>query len=130
MGEAQIHEFTNIDPWFLAQLGGLHAAEAWLRTQSLDSLSPEDWGQAKRRGFSDPQLAAFVGAPQTPPSTPNPTLAAFLGALWRAARPPRLHAGGPAWPLSHAGRPALRDCGPAGRLGCSTPQLAAFLGVP
>ena len=62
MSEAQIHEYTNIDPWFLAQLGGLHAAEAWLRTQSLAALSPHDWAQAKRRGFSDPQLATFLGA--------------------------------------------------------------------
>ena len=75
MSEAQIHEFTNIDPWFLAQLGGLHAAENWLRTQSLGSLSPDDWSQAKRRGFSDPQLAMFLGTFWAQPCLPKGTYA-------------------------------------------------------
>ena len=61
LSEAEIHEYTNIDPWFLAQLGGLHATEQWLRGQKLDALGAEDWRQVKRRGFSDPQIATFLG---------------------------------------------------------------------
>ena len=62
MSEEQLHEYTKIDPWFLAQLGELHQTEAWLQTQSLDRLAAEDLLQAKRRGFSDPQIAKAVGA--------------------------------------------------------------------
>ena len=62
MSEEQLHEYTKIDPWFLAQLGQLHQADAWLKTQSLDRLSAADLLQVKRRGFSDPQIAKAVGA--------------------------------------------------------------------
>ncbi len=51
MTEAQLHEYTKIDPWFLAQLGELHQAETWLRSQSLDALSAADLVQVKRLGF-------------------------------------------------------------------------------
>ena len=62
MTEEQLHEYTKIDPWFLAQLGELHQTESWLRGQSLDALSAADLVQIKRRGFSDPQIAKAVGA--------------------------------------------------------------------
>jgi len=62
MSQEQLHEYTNIDPWFLAQLGELHQTESWLRSQSLDALSAADLVQIKRRGFSDPQIAKAVGA--------------------------------------------------------------------
>ena len=62
MTEEQLHEYTKIDPWFLAQLAQLHQTEAWLRTQSLDRLAAADLLQVKRRGFSDPQIAKAVGA--------------------------------------------------------------------
>ena len=68
MSEEQIFEYTSIDPWFLAQLGELHAAEQWLRTRSLADLGPEDFLQVKKRGFSDVQIARAVGA--WPPSPP------------------------------------------------------------
>ena len=63
LSEDQIHEYTNIDPWFLAQLGGLHATDQWLRGQQLDAISAEDWRQVKKRGFSDPQIATALGEP-------------------------------------------------------------------
>ena len=62
MSQAQLHEYTKIDPWFLAQLGELHQAEAWLTGQRLGGLSADDLAQVKRRGFSDPQIAKAVGA--------------------------------------------------------------------
>lgn len=40
----------------------LHDTEVWLREQSLEGLSPEDWREVKARGFSDAQLARFWGA--------------------------------------------------------------------
>ncbi len=62
MSQEQLHEYTNIDPWFLAQLGELHQTEAWLTGQQLGGLSADDLVQVKRRGFSDPQIAKAVGA--------------------------------------------------------------------
>ena len=57
----QVHDFTNIDPWFLAQLSELHQAENWMSTQSLTDLRPEDFLQLKKRGFSDIQIARCTG---------------------------------------------------------------------
>ena len=54
LSEAEIHEYTNIDPWFLAQLGGLHATEQWLRGQKLEGLSAEDWRQVKEARLQRP----------------------------------------------------------------------------
>ena len=53
MSDEQVHEYTNIDPWFLAQMRGLHDAETWLRAQSLDSLTPDDW-RARSGGSATP----------------------------------------------------------------------------
>jgi carbamoyl-phosphate synthase large subunit len=61
MSQEQIFEYTAIDPWFLAQLGELHAAEQWMRTRALADLGPEDFLQIKKRGFSDVQIARAVG---------------------------------------------------------------------
>lgn len=58
----EVHEFTKIDPWFLAQMGELHQAELWLKSKSLLELRPEDWLQVKKRGFSDIQIARCTGA--------------------------------------------------------------------
>lgn len=57
----EVHGFTNIDPWFLAQLGELHQAEVWLKGKSLTELRPEDFLQVKKRGFSDIQIARCTG---------------------------------------------------------------------
>ena len=66
MTTQEVHEFTNIDPWFLAQLWELHQAETWLKTQSLTDLRPEDLLQVKKRGFSDIQIARATGALSEP----------------------------------------------------------------
>ena len=53
---------TFIDPWFLAQLRDLHTTETWLKSGvSLADLTPADFGEVKRRGFSDPQIGAALG---------------------------------------------------------------------
>ena len=62
--DADLHRLTSIDPWFLAQMRDLHDAEEWLRRQSgagPSSIKASDWQQVKKRGFSDPQVAAALG---------------------------------------------------------------------
>jgi carbamoyl-phosphate synthase large subunit len=62
MTEAQVCELTNMDPWFVAQLGELLAAERFLQSCSgVAELTPTDWLALKRRGFSDRQLGAALG---------------------------------------------------------------------
>ena len=58
----QLFEFTNMDPWFLSQFRGLHQVEEWLKTCKLGDLSFDDMYEVKRKGFSDAQLARFLGA--------------------------------------------------------------------
>ncbi|KAA6426944.1 MAG: carbamoyl-phosphate synthase large chain-like [Trebouxia sp. A1-2] len=64
MSQETIFEYTKIDPWFLSQLGELHEAEQWLKTQSLDSISYDDLLATKQRGFSDVQIARCMGVKQ------------------------------------------------------------------
>ena len=59
---AEVQELTAIDPWFLAQLQELHDVENWARGKSLEELSGAELHELKRRGFSDPQIARFVGS--------------------------------------------------------------------
>lgn len=61
MSQETIFEYTKIDPWFLSQLGELHEAEQWLKTQNLNSLSYDDLLATKQRGFSDAQIARCLG---------------------------------------------------------------------
>lgn len=54
----QIHELTNIDPWFLDQLRQLVSLESEIRSHSrLEDVAPELIRAAKRNGYSDRQLA-------------------------------------------------------------------------
>lgn len=61
MSQETIFEYTKIDPWFLSQLGELHEAEQWLKTQSLDSIAYDDLLATKQRGFGDAQIASCLG---------------------------------------------------------------------
>ena len=61
MSQETIFEYTKIDPWFLSQLGELHQAEEWLKTQDLNSISYDDLLATKQRGFSDAQIARSTG---------------------------------------------------------------------
>jgi carbamoyl-phosphate synthase large subunit len=60
---AEIHELTNIDPWFLD-----HLLEIWQETRSLSSsvgsleeLDAKYLLQLKRKGFGDVQIAGLIG---------------------------------------------------------------------
>jgi carbamoyl-phosphate synthase large subunit len=61
---ADIHEMTAIDPWFLEQVEEVIRFEADLGRESLDTVSKEILGRAKRFGVSDAQLAKTWGAPE------------------------------------------------------------------
>jgi carbamoyl-phosphate synthase large subunit len=59
MDDAELNRLTGIDPWFLAQLRELVAAEAWYRAQPQAGRA--ELRRMKRLGFSDRQLAALRG---------------------------------------------------------------------
>ncbi len=53
----QLHGYTRIDPWFLAQIKEIVDLELALEQRTLDSLSKEELRELKRRGFADRRLA-------------------------------------------------------------------------
>ncbi|HEX6693355.1 MAG TPA: carbamoyl-phosphate synthase large subunit [Longimicrobiales bacterium] len=56
----ELHELTNIDPWFLAQLQELHDAEVAFAAKGGD-VDAQTMRAMKRLGFSDRQLARAIG---------------------------------------------------------------------
>ena len=55
--DAEIHEFTAIDPWFLKQIRGIVEIEEELASAGLLNLSEDLLRRAKEAGFSDKQIA-------------------------------------------------------------------------
>ena len=53
----QVHEITQIDPWFLTQLREAVDFELELAAKTLDSISTSELRKAKRDGLSDTRLA-------------------------------------------------------------------------
>ncbi|MGB9836446.1 MAG: carbamoyl-phosphate synthase (glutamine-hydrolyzing) large subunit [Candidatus Saccharicenans sp.] len=53
---------TKIDPWFLHKMKGLVELEKKIRQFSLENLPPELLVEAKKKGFSDKQIAIFTRA--------------------------------------------------------------------
>lgn len=63
MTVAQIHEITNIDPWFLDHLAELVEIENRVHGYgSLEQLPLEELRYAKQCGYSDRQLARLLGS--------------------------------------------------------------------
>ena len=60
----EIHEMTSIDPWFLEQIEEVIRLEAELGRESMDTVSSEAMGRAKRAGISDAQLAKSWRTPE------------------------------------------------------------------
>jgi carbamoyl-phosphate synthase large subunit len=58
---AQLHRWTAIDPWFLAQIEDLVRSESALRGTSLASLDRDTLHALKRQGFADARLAKLLG---------------------------------------------------------------------
>ncbi|MEB3264773.1 MAG: carbamoyl-phosphate synthase large subunit, partial [Synechococcus sp.] len=61
--DAEIHRLSAIDPWFLAKLRRILAAEqALLQGRALENLGAHDLLELKQLGFSDRQIAWATGS--------------------------------------------------------------------
>jgi carbamoyl-phosphate synthase large subunit len=60
----QLHELTNIDPWFLQQFSQIAELRRIAAMQSLRDLSPDLLRTLKRSGFGDREIAAIYGVPE------------------------------------------------------------------
>jgi carbamoyl-phosphate synthase large subunit len=58
----RIHRLTRIDRWFLAKIKNIVAVEKKIREHSLATLSAALMSEAKRKGFSDKQIAILTGS--------------------------------------------------------------------
>lgn len=68
IGLEEVHQLTKIDRWFLAKLHGLHLIKTTLKACDYYDLRrcASLVREAKRRGFSDKQIARQLVAPQAP----------------------------------------------------------------
>ena len=60
MSLEELHGYTKIDPWFLAQIKEIVDLELMLDKRTLDQISAEDMRALKRKGFSDRRLAYLL----------------------------------------------------------------------
>src|SRR3982751_1585420 len=70
----EIFEETAIDPWFLAQIEEIVAAERALAGRALASVSREEMRFLKAKGFSDRRLARLVELDESAVRAPRPAL--------------------------------------------------------
>jgi len=61
----ELHELTAIDPWFLAEIEDLLAAETELQKTKLAELDAAGIYRLKQQGFSDARLAALLGCAES-----------------------------------------------------------------
>jgi len=61
---AEVFEETAIDPWFLAQIEEIVAAECALAGRALASLTQDELRFLKAKGFSDRRLARMLACPE------------------------------------------------------------------
>ncbi len=57
----KVHEFTGIDPWFLAQIEELVQWEAQIAGMEPEQLQKRQLFNLKRKGFSDSRIACLLG---------------------------------------------------------------------
>ena len=62
MSQAEVCELTNMDPWFVSQMGELLQAEQWLQSVVLSDVTKHDFQRLKRKGFADRQIASALGS--------------------------------------------------------------------
>jgi carbamoyl-phosphate synthase large subunit len=60
MTQEELHGYTKIDPWFLAQIKEIVDLELRLEQRSLDGISREEMRELKRKGFADRRLAYLL----------------------------------------------------------------------
>jgi carbamoyl-phosphate synthase large subunit len=58
----RIHELTRIDKWFLHKIKNIVDCEARVRGRKLGGIPPDLLLEAKRKGFSDKQIALLTGS--------------------------------------------------------------------
>jgi len=61
MSIGEVHQYSHIDPWFLAQIANLVDEEKLVRQQGSSALTHDRLRDLKRKGFSDSRLATLVG---------------------------------------------------------------------
>ncbi|KPK32013.1 MAG: carbamoyl phosphate synthase large subunit [Betaproteobacteria bacterium SG8_40] len=61
MSLEEVHQFTHIDPWFLAQIEDVIRDEMALAQTSINELDGAGLLALKRKGFSDRRLARLLG---------------------------------------------------------------------
>ena len=61
----EVHGYTKIDPWFLAQIKEIVDLELKLEQRALASLTARELRALKRRGFSDRRLAHLCKATES-----------------------------------------------------------------
>jgi len=61
----QVHAHTRIDPWFLAQIKEIVDLELKLDKRTLESITPAELRELKRKGFSDRRLAYLFKVTET-----------------------------------------------------------------
>ncbi|HVF65336.1 MAG TPA: carbamoyl-phosphate synthase large subunit [Casimicrobiaceae bacterium] len=60
MSVEELHGYTKIDPWFLAQIKEIVDLELAVEQRTLADLSREDLRELKRKGFADRRLAHLL----------------------------------------------------------------------
>jgi carbamoyl-phosphate synthase large subunit len=60
MSVEELHGYTKIDPWFLAQIKEIVDLELLLDKRTLDQISADDMRALKRKGFADRRLAYLL----------------------------------------------------------------------
>ena len=61
----EVHSHTKIDPWFLAQIKEIVDLELKLDKRTLESITPAELRELKRKGFSDRRLAYLFKLTET-----------------------------------------------------------------
>ena len=56
----EVHKYTGIEPWFLAEVADLIEAENLIKTEELKALTKDQIFAWKRKGFSDVRLAQLL----------------------------------------------------------------------
>ena len=64
MTQEDLFDYTKIDPWFLAEIADLVAAEQALQGMTPTDLDATQWRRLKQQGFSDVRLGQLLGAHQ------------------------------------------------------------------
>ncbi len=64
MSQEDLFDYTKIDPWFLAEIADLVAAEQALEGMTTTDLDAMHWRRLKQQGFSDVRLGQLLGVHQ------------------------------------------------------------------